>query len=69
MTDVFCYFDNDVKVMAPRDATYLQADSRRGGNLQLQVSFDDATPVGDDEVRNERVIYAARGIGSVTRKP
>jgi uncharacterized protein YecE (DUF72 family) len=73
--DVFCYFDNDVKVMAPRDADAL---ARRilgaGGNLvQPQASGDDATPTpAMTKVRRSeraRSSWPRAGIGSVTRKP
>jgi uncharacterized protein YecE (DUF72 family) len=41
--DVFCYFDNDVKVMAPRDAHALAVRIRgAGGNIVLPEAMGDA---------------------------
>jgi uncharacterized protein YecE (DUF72 family) len=73
--DVFCYFDNDVKVMAPRDADAL---ARRilvcGGNVvRPEAGGDAANPV--PPMTKERRSGRARsswpraGIGSATRKP
>ena len=70
--DDFCYFDNDVKVMAPRDAHALAGRiSGTGGNIVQPAAIGDAaTP----SMTKERLSGRARsswpraGTGSVARK-
>jgi len=72
--DVFCYFDNDVKVMAPRDADALAGRIRdAGGNIvQPEAIGNTAKPTASltKERRSGRArsSWPRAGTGSVARK-
>ncbi len=69
--DVFCYFDNDVKVMAPRDAHALAARIRSasGNVVQPEAIGDVLTPMATER-RGERArpSWPRAGTGSLARK-
>jgi uncharacterized protein YecE (DUF72 family) len=70
--DVFCYFDNDVKVMAPRDAHALaERIHRAGGNIVRPAAVGDATTSNLPTVAKRgraRSSWPRAGIGPATRK-
>jgi uncharacterized protein YecE (DUF72 family) len=72
--DVFCYFDNDVKVMAPRDAHALAERIRGvGGNIVQPGATGDAAPpapvTAEQRSGRARSSWPRAGIGTGSRKP
>ena len=70
--DVFCYFDNDAKVMAPRDAQALYEQVRNAGaRVAEPAGIDIGVPVAPDIPRDlpgAREAWPAVRARSVVRK-